>query len=880
MLSERLHVEILCFSLIFGVPAIHAENVPTPEWQIVGWNDLGMHCMDGTDFSVFSILPPFNTVNAHVLHHGRLVTDPAAEGITVVYRAVADPQGSINSTAADKVNFWEHMADFFGFTQPDDVGLFGAAMPGNSNTPREMHFNPDLDWFTGEGIPITPFDDAGEVNYYPLMQLEVHDGAGGILASNRVVLPVSDEMDCSACHQSGSYANARPSTGWFWHPDPDQDMKLNILRLHDDRHLGQPLYRQSLLNQGFSTNGLLHTSRYAGTSILCARCHTSNALPPVTGESGNGVSRMTVAMHGGHANVPDPITGLPLESSVNRASCYRCHPGSSTLCLRGAMGTAVDASANLSMQCQSCHGSMAEVGSVTRTDWLDQPNCQACHTGTATDNNGQIRYLDAFDGGALRVASNLTFATSPDMPLPGFSLYRFSQGHAGLQCSTCHGSPHAIYPSFHDNDNLQNIDLQGQAGTLGECSVCHDSFPNEPSSLYLAGPHGMHRTGSGWIKEGDNNHKNAVEKLGLASCKACHGADHRGTVLSAALTDQTLSWNDDGRQHSTFFWQGAIIGCWSCHQGPGSGDDNTTPAATVSDVSELMAANSDSVMPLGIANPSGLPLEVRVITPPRSGLAGISNGTHAVYRPFKDFTGTDTFTYAAFNTQKDSNLATVTVTVVEGVLALSCTSVVPSNGLARSSAPFWAEPELSNGPGEFTYLWDFGDGMTSTDGPNTSHAYARTGTYPWQLVVQAAGMSCTNQGTIEVIETILDSDADGIEDDWELLVFQDLATADEQSDFDHDGSLDAHERIAGTDARDETSLLRIDLVRSLDSPARLQVRWTSTTNRSYRICATPDLPAGPYDGIASNLVATPPNNLHEQALVLGEWLNTYRVEVE
>ena len=798
----------------------------------------------------------------------------------MVYRAAADPHGSINRTSADKVNFWEHMGDFFGFTQPDDVGLFGAAMPGVSNLAREMHFNTPLQWFSGEGIPITPFDDARQVNYYPLMQLEVHNAVGGVLASNRVVLPVSDEMDCSACHQSGSYTNTRPAEGWFWHADPDQDMKLNILRLHDDRHLSEPLYQQALANQGYSTNGLLYTSRYAGMSILCARCHTSNALPPVPGESGNGVSRMTVAMHGGHADVPDPQTGLPLESSANRASCYRCHPGSSTLCLRGAMGTAVDASANLSMQCQSCHGSMSAVGSAARTDWLDQPNCQACHTGTATDNNGQIRYLDAYDGGVLRVASNLTFATSPDMPLPGFSLYRFSQGHAGLQCSACHGSPHAIYPSFHDNDNLQNTDLQGQPGTLGECSVCHDSFASEPSSLYLAGPHGMHRTGSGWIKGGDNTHKNAREKLGLARCQACHGADNRGTALSAALTDQTITWTGDGQPHSRFFWQGAIIGCYSCHQGPNSGDDNNHPAATVSDVSMVITANTDAILPLGIANPSGLPLYVRVISPPRSGLAGISNGTHAVYRPFQDFTGTDTFTYAAFNTEKDSNLATATVTVVEGVLALSCRTVVPSNGLARTATPFWSAPELSNGPGEMVFLWDFGDGGASTSGPNVAHTYVRVGTYPWQLVVQAAGLSCTNQGSIVVTETVLDSDGDGIEDDWELLVFKDLDAADAASDWDGDGSADAHERIAGTDARDDTSLLRIESLARGPGPDGLQIQWSSETNRSYRVCATADLLSTAYGCIASNVTATPPTNLHEQVLALGEWLQAFRVEVE
>ena len=30
-------------------------------YMLTAWNDLGMHCMDGKDFSVFSILPPYRS---------------------------------------------------------------------------------------------------------------------------------------------------------------------------------------------------------------------------------------------------------------------------------------------------------------------------------------------------------------------------------------------------------------------------------------------------------------------------------------------------------------------------------------------------------------------------------------------------------------------------------------------------------------------------------------------------------------------------------------------------------------------------------------------------------------------------------------------------
>ena len=72
--------------------------------SLLGWNNLGMHCMD-SDYSVFSILPPYNTIEAQLIVNGRLVTNGA--GYRVTYQAVADPSGSLNSTAIGKGNFYQ-----------------------------------------------------------------------------------------------------------------------------------------------------------------------------------------------------------------------------------------------------------------------------------------------------------------------------------------------------------------------------------------------------------------------------------------------------------------------------------------------------------------------------------------------------------------------------------------------------------------------------------------------------------------------------------------------------------------------------------------------------------------------------------------------------
>ena len=93
-----------------------------------------------------------------------------------------------------------------------------------------------------------------------------------------------------------------------------------------------------------------------------------------------------------------------------------------------------------------------------RRPWLDEPRCQTCHGANYAE-------------------------------LPG-TLYRHSNnGHGGLYCSACHTSPHAILPSREERDNRQNVVLQGYAGTLRSCNVCHGYFPAGP------GPHGLLATG-------------------------------------------------------------------------------------------------------------------------------------------------------------------------------------------------------------------------------------------------------------------------------------------------------------------------------------------------------------------------------------------------
>jgi len=610
---------------------------------LVGWNDLGMHCMDA-DFSVMAILPPYNTIHAQLIDsQGHLVTVPG--GITVSYEAVADPSGSMNTTSVGKTNFWDFVLDLFGAGPAPDEGLAGFDMPGPGNPPQAMIWEPGHNWFTAEGIPITPRDDAAVKNYYPMMRLVARDGGGIELASTEVVLPVSDEMDCSACHASGAGAAAQPSSGWAWNPDPEIDYRLNILLLHDDLHLGGTTYQNALTTAGYSSAGLYATATVNNHPILCATCHGSNALP---GTGISGIPALTRAIHDLHAGVQDPLTGMILDDGDNRSACYRCHPGSDTRCLRGAMGNAVAATGDLAMQCQNCHGSMSTVGSASREGWLDEPACQSCHTGTAVHNNGQIRYTDAFDPpGQYRDAVDDRFATNQDVPVPGSSLYRFSEGHGGLQCSACHGSTHAIYPSSHGNDNLQNAAIQSHKGTLVECDSCHGTQPNTSTG----GPHGMHPLGDGWVDE----HHDAG---GMTGCQDCHGSDGRGTVLSRAHADRTLHTGEFGTKS---LWRGYQVSCYLCHNGPTSSNPTSNTPPVVMDTTAEAGGSAVTAIPLTATDVNGDPLELRVVSQPASGIAWI-DGTTAYFRPLAGFAGGDAFTFAAWDGKADSNLGTVTIT--------------------------------------------------------------------------------------------------------------------------------------------------------------------------------------------------------------------------
>lgn len=165
--------------------------------------------------------------------------------------------------------------------------------------------------------------------------------------------------------------------------------------------------------------------------VLCASCHGSPALgAPLQA----GIPYLSQAIHAFHARAASP-------------ACYDCHPGTATECNRSLRHTGPDGN------CVRCHGTLEQVGSSIaggRTPWAEEPKCASCHGGT----------------------------TIPEVDT-ATTLYRDAQGHGGLACPACHGSPHAMLPSRQASDGYQAVQLQGKAITIGSCAVCHGSSRGE-----------------------------------------------------------------------------------------------------------------------------------------------------------------------------------------------------------------------------------------------------------------------------------------------------------------------------------------------------------------------------------------------------------------
>ena len=188
--------------------------------------------------------------------------------------------------------------------------------------------------------------------------------------------------------------------GWLWrtfpgghfYPESSQAALLaailserDFLRLPPGQRVGQRAaidVFEFAADRTIARQGEIGTGLFTNTPLLCASCHLSEALPG-TGQPGR--RALTASMHAKHATVIDPTNGLTLDASANRSACYRCHPGSTTKCLRGVMGAAVKEKGEI------------QVLAVTVLTSLDAADLAAMSPGTSTGAAHPVAGLGQMD---------------------------------------------------------------------------------------------------------------------------------------------------------------------------------------------------------------------------------------------------------------------------------------------------------------------------------------------------------------------------------------------------------------------------------------------------------------------------------------------------
>jgi hypothetical protein len=478
----------------------------------------------------------------------------------------------------------------------------------------------NMKWFAADGIPAAPFDDFGRANPFPLMRVQAKakttaltGTVGAILASVDAVTPVSAETTCTKCHTSSVDGGGGFAADVTFQGSPRSGTKFTVARAADDTSTSPPAVKKEW---AADTNILrLHDAKHGTTlqnasPVSCQVCHYTPALdlahlgPLGPGDAyANGKDQKvhhtnSRVMHSHHGQFTDlfpndmvaPNNALRIDAATGKPTintyvtnklnqtCYQCHPGQTTKCLRGAMY-------NGGMICNDCHGGMNQVGNdfslnfskatpaamdmTKRVPWANEPKCQSCHTGDAMSNLGtSANVIRATDGIRLLQAwrTNDTNATPITATNKRFAeetaangnavLYRLSKGHSGISCEACHGSTHAEWPVLPEsgtsisNDNLAATQLQGHTGKITECTACHTAGS---LSVSLGGPHSMHPVGDSRFI---SNHKDIVS-ANRAQCQACHGQTGQGTVLSKVSVNRTVG--------SRTFTKGEQITCTRCH---------------------------------------------------------------------------------------------------------------------------------------------------------------------------------------------------------------------------------------------------------------------------------------------------------------------------
>lgn len=120
-----------------------------------------------------------------------------------------------------------------------------------------------------------------------------------------------------------------------------------------------------------------------------------------------------------------------------------------------------------------------------------------------------------------------------------------------------------------------------------------------------------------------------------------------------------------------------------------------------------------------------------------------------------------------------------------------------------------------------------------------------------------------------------DTDADGLDDDWEVAYFGNLSR-NGSGDFDQDGSTDAQEFAAGTDPANSNSILRVITIERVGANG-LTIVWSSISGRTYQVQYKEDLSVSGWSNLGGSVRATASSTSISDAGVTSREHRFYRV---
>ena len=561
---------------------------------ILGANDLGMHCGD-LDTRIASILPPFNTVHAQVIAKGRAPEILDGDAVDVFYSAASSPfdivfdplnpqppgydvvGGGDPFTGVYKTNFWGALNagaynPFYPFdivppSIPVDLGLpvpdpaflpelqvGQQAMPGIKNPYQKndpqwiVRFDTDLqffvgfpfgyeqtrlDWFSGDGIPLTTFDDAGRVNPYPLMRLQAterknHGRPGKVLASVDTVTPVSGEANCKNCHTSNDPSNSNVGAPTY----PNTDSVVNPIGLNNSSL--QRTVSVAFEDPAYGQLPVVVSVEYA-QDLNLLRFHDNANGPNYVDSAGN----------------PVPCVTAPDQPADNIETCltYKATHGEPVVCQRCHYTPALD---------------LAQVGplggSTSYDDGTGNGGIILCPTGTDPNNC---------------VANGRTQRVQPTM-----SRVIHKNAHSGSSRFNAFNMPPPDLPDIRNTPvSHDGIAPPSVVATSGTCVYNADGTLGWPANSYAR------YECTQCAEEGKTVAECAVE----STCYQCHPGKYtkclRGAMANAGMLCQDCHGSmaqvgddfSEGFSHDTPFPLGANLtkripwatepGCQSCHVG-------------------------------------------------------------------------------------------------------------------------------------------------------------------------------------------------------------------------------------------------------------------------------------------------------------------------